>query len=41
MLSDLGSTNGTFINNQQITTRQLNPGDVITVGITNLVFNVG
>ncbi|MDO5329332.1 MAG: DUF3662 and FHA domain-containing protein [Coriobacteriia bacterium] len=39
MLNDLGSTNGTFVNNQQITSRQLNPGDVITIGVTNLKFN--
>ena len=41
ILSDLGSTNGTFINDVQITSRQILPGDVATVGITSLEFNVG
>lgn len=40
MLNDLGSTNGTFVNNQQINSRQLNSGDVITIGVTNLSFSV-
>ena len=39
-LNDLGSTNGTYINNIQITTRQLNTGDIITIGMTNLTFNI-
>ena len=41
VLSDLGSTNGTFVNGQEIATREIHPGDVITVGVTKLTFNVG
>lgn len=41
LCNDLGSTNGTFVNNQEITTREIHPGDVITVGVTKLTFNVG
>lgn len=41
VLSDLGSTNGTFVNNQEIATREIHPGDVITIGVTKLSFNVG
>lgn len=33
-LSDLGSTNGTFLNNQKIDSSQLAPGDVIRIGTT-------
>lgn len=40
-LSDLGSTNGTYVNNQRINSRQIQSGDVITIGVTNLSFNVG
>lgn len=40
MISDLGSTNGTFVNSQEITSRQINSGDVITIGLTNFTFNV-
>ncbi|OUO90619.1 hypothetical protein B5F40_06615 [Gordonibacter sp. An230] len=38
VLSDLGSTNGTFVNGRQITTQPLSDGDRITIGVTNLVF---
>ncbi len=41
VLSDLGSTNGTFVNNLEIATREIHPGDIITVGVTKLAFNVG
>ena len=41
LCNDLGSTNGTFVNNQEITTREIHPGDVITIGVTKLTFNVG
>jgi hypothetical protein len=33
-LSDLGSTNGTFLNNQKIDKRAIAPGDVIRIGTT-------
>lgn len=36
IVRDLGSTNGTFVNGERIETRKLMPGDVLTVGKTNL-----
>ena len=38
VLTDLGSTNGTFVNGREITTQPLSDGDRITIGVTNLVF---
>src|SRR5688500_6034451 len=36
-IEDLGSTNGTYVNNQRVETRRrLEPGDVIEVGQTKL-----
>jgi len=35
-VSDLGSTNGTFVNGQRIQTAVAGPGDVIQVGSTSL-----
>jgi pSer/pThr/pTyr-binding forkhead associated (FHA) protein len=35
MVSDLGSTNGTFVNDQRVTTATLRPGDILRVGSTN------
>lgn len=40
LVNDLGSTNGTFVNNQEITTREIHSGDVITIGVTHLTFNI-
>jgi sulfite reductase (NADPH) flavoprotein alpha-component len=41
-IKDLGSSNGTFVNNVQITDRRLlNPGDKILIGQTVLSFHVG
>jgi pSer/pThr/pTyr-binding forkhead associated (FHA) protein len=38
-IEDLGSSNGTFVNNVQITDRQaLNPGDIVLIGQTLLEF---
>lgn len=37
-LSDLGSTNGTFLNGERITSVHLDDGDRITVGRTSLIF---
>lgn len=40
-LTDLSSTNGTFLNGQEIVTRKLRDGDLITLGITELEFREG
>ena len=40
VLTDLGSTNGTFVNGREITSQPLAEGDRITVGMTNLVFTL-
>ena len=38
-ITDLGSTNGTFVNGREIGTQLLREGDHITIGMTNLVFD--
>lgn len=38
IITDLGSTNGTFVNGREITSEALYPSDRITIGTTNLVF---
>lgn len=38
MLTDLGSTNGTFVNGRRIDSHQLQNGDRITIGVTEFVF---
>ena len=40
-LSDLGSTNGTFLNGERVTSVRLNDGDRITVGRTSMIFLTG
>jgi hypothetical protein len=35
-IEDLGSTNGTFVNGERITSERLSPGDVVRVGQTEL-----
>jgi hypothetical protein len=40
VVSDLGSTNGTRVNGAQVRSRRLSDGDEITVGRTNLRFEV-
>jgi len=40
-LDDLGSTNGTFVNSKQVTTRRLVHGDVIRVASTVLKYLAG
>lgn len=35
-VEDLGSTNGTFVNDERITAERLQPGDVVKVGQTEL-----
>ena len=37
-VEDLGSTNGTFVNGDRIAAERLNPGDVLRIGQTELVF---
>lgn len=38
VITDLGSTNGTFVNGRAVASAALTPGDRITVGLTNLMF---
>ncbi|MCX8095740.1 MAG: FHA domain-containing protein [Caldisericia bacterium] len=40
IIYDLASTNGTFVNNQKITSTELNDGDEIKIGDTILVFKI-
>lgn len=40
LIRDTGSTNGTYLNGDQIGTEQLNEGDRITVGSTSVVFHL-
>jgi pSer/pThr/pTyr-binding forkhead associated (FHA) protein len=40
-ISDLGSTNGTFVNSERVTSRRLEDGDRLTVGRTALTFRAG
>jgi hypothetical protein len=40
-LKDSGSTNGTFVNNVQITEQQLRDGDIIQIGVVEMVFLAG
>ncbi|MCL2827092.1 MAG: FHA domain-containing protein, partial [Eggerthellaceae bacterium] len=38
VIADLGSTNGTLVNGQEVVARALHDGDYITIGMTNFVF---
>ena len=40
-IRDLGSTNGTFVNGERITSTRLDEGDQITIGRTQAVFRPG
>jgi len=40
-IRDLGSTNGTYVNGERITSRRLDDGDQITVGRTQATFRPG
>jgi pSer/pThr/pTyr-binding forkhead associated (FHA) protein len=40
-IRDLGSTNGTFVNGERITSVRLQDGDRLTVGRTAVVFHAG
>jgi len=35
MMNDLGSTNGTFVNDQRIQAAVLSPGDIVRIGVTS------
>ena len=39
MIDDLGSTNGTLVNGDRVESLRLRDGDVIVVGVTELVFH--
>ena len=41
VVEDLGSTNGTFVNGERITTEHLESGDRITVGRTSVTYRAG
>jgi hypothetical protein len=38
-ITDLGSTNGTLLNGSTVSSRTLRDGDVVTVGVTELVYH--
>ena len=40
-IRDLGSTNGTFVNSERITSQRLSDGDRITVGRTSVTYRAG
>jgi pSer/pThr/pTyr-binding forkhead associated (FHA) protein len=40
-IRDLGSTNGTFVNGERITSQHLADGDRVNVGRTTLVYRAG
>jgi signal transduction histidine kinase/pSer/pThr/pTyr-binding forkhead associated (FHA) protein len=40
-LTDLGSANGTFVNNERVAEAELRPGDHILLGQTTLVYSAG
>jgi hypothetical protein len=40
-IRDLGSTNGTFVNSERITSQRLSDGDRITVGRTSVIYRAG
>ena len=41
LLSDLNSTNGTFVNSERISSQRLSDGDEITVGRTTVTYRAG
>jgi len=40
-IRDLGSTNGTFVNSERVSSQRLSDGDRITVGRTSVIFRAG
>ena len=41
VIEDMGSTNGTFVNGERITSTRLRDGDRVTVGRTSVVYRAG
>jgi pSer/pThr/pTyr-binding forkhead associated (FHA) protein len=41
VVRDLGSNNGTFVNDQRVDETKLNDGDVVRLGLTYLTFREG
>jgi pSer/pThr/pTyr-binding forkhead associated (FHA) protein len=39
-LEDLGSSNGTYVNNQRVQEAAINPGDILTVGPVSMVVQI-
>jgi len=39
-LEDLGSSNGTYVNNQRVQEAALNPGDILTIGPVSMVVQI-
>ena len=39
-INDMGSTNGTYVNDREVRTYALSEGDRITLGTTNLIFTL-
>jgi pSer/pThr/pTyr-binding forkhead associated (FHA) protein len=40
-IRDLGSTNGTFVNSDRVSSQRLSDGDRITVGRTSVIYRAG
>jgi pSer/pThr/pTyr-binding forkhead associated (FHA) protein len=40
-IEDLGSTNGTFVNSERVSSQRLSDGDRITVGRTSVIYRAG
>ena len=41
VIQDLGSTNGTFVNSDRVSSQRLSDGDRITVGRTSVIYRAG
>lgn len=41
VVTDLDSTNGTFVNGERVKTKALSPGDIIKLGATRCLYKVG
>lgn len=39
-LEDLGSSNGTYVNNQRVQEAAVNPGDILTIGPVSMVVQI-
>ncbi|MEO7447853.1 MAG: FHA domain-containing protein, partial [Humibacillus sp.] len=40
-IRDLGSTNGTFVNGERVSSQRLQDGDRVTIGRTSAIFRAG